>query len=64
MWVVQPDLDEGGQQVMSVIHLDTILCAAHLIGVYGTFFLTSGAQTHRQPRSLSFILCKYICRSP
>lgn len=39
MWVVQPDLDEGGQQVMSVIHLDTILCAAHLIGVYGTFFL-------------------------
>ncbi|PBK85946.1 hypothetical protein ARMGADRAFT_941149, partial [Armillaria gallica] len=39
MWVVQPDLDEGGQQVMSVIHLDTILHAAHLIGLYGTFFL-------------------------
>ncbi|PBK74578.1 hypothetical protein ARMSODRAFT_985796 [Armillaria solidipes] len=39
MWVVQPDLDEGGQWVMSVIHLDTILHAVHLIGVYGIFFL-------------------------
>lgn len=35
MWVVEPDIDATGERVMSVIHLDCILRAAHLIGVTG-----------------------------
>lgn len=45
MWVVKPDLDVDGLPRASVIHLDTILRAAHLIGVYGKHFL---------PEKLSF----------
>ncbi|KAF7350244.1 hypothetical protein MVEN_01327900 [Mycena venus] len=35
MWMVEPDLDADGEREMSVIHLDSILHAAHLIPVYG-----------------------------
>ncbi|KAJ7856211.1 hypothetical protein B0H14DRAFT_3643571, partial [Mycena olivaceomarginata] len=35
MWMVEPDLDADGGRQMSIIHLDTILRAAHLIPVYG-----------------------------
>ncbi|KAI0309305.1 hypothetical protein OF83DRAFT_1185856 [Amylostereum chailletii] len=33
MWIVEPDLDGGGERQMSVIHIDCILRGAHLIGV-------------------------------
>ncbi|KAG6885247.1 hypothetical protein C0992_005299 [Termitomyces sp. T32_za158] len=38
MWIVEPDLDNQGDSdlIMSVIHIDTILRAAHLIGRAGT----------------------------
>ncbi|KAJ7930653.1 hypothetical protein B0H13DRAFT_2228231 [Mycena leptocephala] len=39
MWMVEPDLDNRGQRVMDIIHVDTILRRAHLIGVYGDHFL-------------------------
>ncbi|KAF7350320.1 hypothetical protein MVEN_01336500 [Mycena venus] len=35
MWMVEPDLDADGEREMNVIHLDSILRAAHLIPVYG-----------------------------
>ncbi|KAI0349510.1 hypothetical protein OH77DRAFT_1414891 [Trametes cingulata] len=35
MWIVEPQLDDHGLPVMSVIHLDCMLCAAHLIDVSG-----------------------------
>ncbi|KAJ6632009.1 hypothetical protein B0H10DRAFT_2159558 [Mycena sp. CBHHK59/15] len=35
MWMVEPDVDNRGQRVMDIIHIDTILRAAHLIGIYG-----------------------------
>ncbi|KAK7684219.1 hypothetical protein QCA50_012543 [Cerrena zonata] len=35
MWIIEPDLDEHGERMMSVIHLDCILRGAHLIGVAG-----------------------------
>ncbi|KAI0369422.1 hypothetical protein BV20DRAFT_946175 [Pilatotrama ljubarskyi] len=43
MWIVEPQLDDHGRPVMSVIHLDCMLPAAHLIGVAGT---------HTIPRTL------------
>jgi hypothetical protein len=38
MWMVKPDF-QGGKPCLKVIHLDTILCSAHLISVYGPHFL-------------------------
>ncbi|KAJ6625657.1 hypothetical protein B0H10DRAFT_2161873 [Mycena sp. CBHHK59/15] len=39
MWMVEPDVDHHGQWVMDIIHVDTILRSAHLIGIYGDSFL-------------------------
>ena len=39
MWVVEPDRGEDGAPFASVIHLDTIFRAAHLIPVYGDEFV-------------------------
>ncbi|KAG2054967.1 hypothetical protein BDR06DRAFT_982212 [Suillus hirtellus] len=37
MWMVEPELDDdSSEQLVSIIHLDSIMCAAHLIGVYGS----------------------------
>lgn len=35
MWIVEPEFDHNGSRTRSVIHIDTIMRAAHLIGVYG-----------------------------
>jgi hypothetical protein len=35
MWMVEPDLDTDSEREMSVIHLDSILRAAHLTPIYG-----------------------------
>jgi len=40
MWMVEPDFLRG-KQVLEVIHLDSILRGAHLIGVSGSHFLPS-----------------------
>lgn len=39
MWVVQSDVLEDGTYFASVIHLDTIFHAAHLIPIYGEEFV-------------------------
>ena len=39
LWRVEPDYDERGQWMSSMIHIDTILCNAHLIGVAGSDML-------------------------
>lgn len=39
MWVVQPELDNCGDQLYSVLHLDSFICGAHLIPVYGSDFI-------------------------
>jgi hypothetical protein len=40
MWVVEPDFNADGSRFVSVIHLDAIFRAAHLIPVYGTGFVS------------------------
>ena len=39
MWRVEPDFDMMERQMCSVIHIDSILCLAHLIGVAGSQIL-------------------------
>lgn len=35
MWMVEHEYDESGDPLVGVIHLDSILRPAHLIGIYG-----------------------------
>ncbi|KAJ6620106.1 hypothetical protein B0H10DRAFT_2362631 [Mycena sp. CBHHK59/15] len=39
MWMVEPDVDRRGKRVMDIIHVDTILRGAHLIGIYRHHFV-------------------------
>ncbi|TFY56705.1 hypothetical protein EVJ58_g7473 [Rhodofomes roseus] len=39
MWIVEPEIDEDGRRPCEIIHLDTVLRAAHLPPVYGDQFI-------------------------
>ncbi|KAF8214813.1 hypothetical protein K438DRAFT_1705989 [Mycena galopus ATCC 62051] len=39
IWMVDADTDRHGERNMDIIHVDTILRGAHLIGIYGNSFL-------------------------
>lgn len=45
LWVVEPDFEPNGRRSCELVHLDTVIRSAHLIGVYGPTSL---------PRSLRF----------
>jgi hypothetical protein len=47
LWRVEPDYDVIGQRMTSVIHVDTILRAAHLIGVSGSTTLPRQFNYHK-----------------
>jgi len=36
MWKVEPDFDNTGNLAMSIIHLDSMVHGAHLMGIAGT----------------------------
>jgi hypothetical protein len=40
MWVVEPDITDNGEPITSVIHLDTIIRAAHLLPVFKEEFVS------------------------
>ena len=46
LWMVEPDVHEDGRPHLAIIHLDTILRAAHLIPVYGTNFIERSLTMH------------------
>ena len=46
MWKVKPDFDSTGGRTMSVVHLDTILQNAHLMGVAGSNFIPLDLNFH------------------
>ncbi|KAJ7813044.1 hypothetical protein B0H14DRAFT_3090426 [Mycena olivaceomarginata] len=68
MWVVEPEM-KGKTRLTSIVHLDTILCGAHLIPVYGAshipvnfrYYYSLDAETPSQERVAStFHVNKYI----
>jgi hypothetical protein len=61
MWVVEPDWCADGSPCESVIHLDCILRAAHLIGVYGDDLLPPGLTAENSLDSFnSYFVNKFI----
>ncbi|KAL0957425.1 hypothetical protein HGRIS_001222 [Hohenbuehelia grisea] len=57
MWAVQPAVDEAGENIISVIHLDTLVRAAHLIGIYGPHFVPRHLTSSK---SLDFFSAFYV----
>lgn len=61
LWIVEPEFREDGTRERSVVHLDTIVRAAHLIGVYGndslphTFHFSNSLDVFR-----AFYVNKYV----
>jgi hypothetical protein len=39
MWVVQPEFQGNGRRTLSIIPLDSVARAAHLLSIYGSLFL-------------------------
>lgn len=61
MWVVQPDDDDDGLPAVGVIHLDSVLRAAHLMPVFGNSFIPIGLTPDRTLDIFqSFYINKYI----
>ena len=57
MWKVRPDINSDGSPTLAVIHLDTIVRAALLIGVYGSTFIPDEIQP---TNSLDIFQCYYV----
>jgi hypothetical protein len=61
MWIVEPDVDASGSPLVAVIHLDSILRAAHLIGVCGDKCLPKGLAFHQSLDTFpAFYVNKFI----
>ena len=46
MWMVQPAVTEDGLPDVSVIHLDCVFCAAHLLPIYGETLIPNNVLLH------------------
>lgn len=60
MWVVEPDTDANGHPLVAIIHLDCIVRAAHLIGVYGVNEPLPDERTLRFSHSLDAFSSFYV----
>jgi hypothetical protein len=62
MWIVEPEVNADGSPVLSVIHLDCIIRAAHLLGVTSTdMFLPMSAHFSQSLASFkAFYLNRFI----
>jgi hypothetical protein len=54
---VEPDLDESGSPLAGIIHMDSILHVAHLMGVYGEAFVPKNLTSDN---SLDFFYSFYV----
>ena len=61
MWVVKPDNNDDGSPAVGIIHLDSVLRAAHLMPVFGDQFIPIGLTPDRTLDIFqSFYINKYI----
>jgi len=61
MWIVEPDFDNMEKKAMSIIHLDTILRGAHLIGNAGSSHIPHDLTCHDSLDAFaSFFVNKYV----
>ncbi|KAJ7902594.1 hypothetical protein B0H14DRAFT_3079858 [Mycena olivaceomarginata] len=60
MWIVEPEM-KGRSRLTTIVHLDTLLCGAHLIPVYGTHYIPANFRyQHSLDAFKAFHVNKYI----
>ncbi|KIY48260.1 hypothetical protein FISHEDRAFT_65800 [Fistulina hepatica ATCC 64428] len=60
MWTIKADIDDEGERDVSVIHVDSILRAAHLLPIFGQDFLPKHFHfTHTYDAFDMFFVNKY-----
>jgi hypothetical protein len=61
LWILQPKVDDAGDLVTSIIHLNSIICAAHLVAIFGEEFMPK-TLTYQQTLDVfkAFYVNKYI----
>jgi hypothetical protein len=61
MWLLEPEFDVLGNCAMSIIHIDSILCGAHLMGFAGKSYIPRELTCHNSLDAFaSFFVNKYI----
>jgi len=61
LWTVQPEVDPVGDPVISIIHLDCIIRATHLLPVFGEDFVPKTLKFHQTLDAFkAFYVNKYI----
>ena len=61
MWIVEPDKSDDGELFMSIVHLDTIVRASHLLLVFGQGHVSKTLQFSNTLDTFSrFYVNKYI----
>jgi hypothetical protein len=61
MWIVAPEFCDDGTPFEGIVHIDCILRAAHLIGVYGDTFVPQRLTLHDSLDAFdSYYVNKYI----
>ena len=60
MWVVQPEVEDDGSPTISVVHLDYIFRAAHLLPIYGDDPIDSISPHESLDTFPAFYVNKYI----
>ncbi|KZP23548.1 hypothetical protein FIBSPDRAFT_737184 [Athelia psychrophila] len=61
MWVVKPEVHEDGRPHASVLHMDTILRASHLIPIFGTTAVPRGlSPAHSLDIYRAFYVNKFV----
>ncbi|KAI9441589.1 hypothetical protein H4582DRAFT_2110402 [Lactarius indigo] len=61
LWVVQPDTNADGSPAVEVIHLDSVLRAAHLLPVFGNSFMPIELSPHNALDAFeTYYINKYI----
>jgi hypothetical protein len=46
LWVVKPEFDDNGTPDLAIIHIDTIIRAAHLIPIYEAHYIRQSLTMH------------------
>jgi len=62
MWIVEPDFNSNKYRIMSVVHVDSIVCTVHLLPVFwGDMLVPSEINlSHTLDVFMAFYVNKYI----
>ncbi|KAH8983940.1 hypothetical protein EDB92DRAFT_1803467, partial [Lactarius akahatsu] len=61
LWVIQPETNADGTPAVAVIHLDSVLCGAHLLPIFGDSFMSIDLSPHNSLDAFkTYYINKYI----